>query len=64
VFRKAEDTPPIADDAVAIGAKVLWLPRGIANEDAAARALTKGLKVVMDTCIGATHHRLQIAAKS
>lgn len=64
VFRKSEDTPRIADDAVAIGAHVLWLQLGVANEDAAARALTKGLAVVMDTCIGATHRRLQIASKS
>jgi redox-sensitive bicupin YhaK (pirin superfamily)/predicted CoA-binding protein len=64
VFRKSEDTPAIADDAVAIGAKVLWLQLGVANDDAAARALTKGLQVVMDTCIGATHRRLQIAPKS
>src|SRR5215468_2591095 len=38
VFRRSEDTPAIADDAVKIGAKALWLQLGIANEDAAARA--------------------------
>src|SRR5919206_1131733 len=38
VFRRAEDTPSIADDAVTIGAKALWLQTGIANEEAAAKA--------------------------
>jgi predicted CoA-binding protein len=63
VFRKAEDTPPIADDAAAIGAKVLWLQKGISNEDAAQRAYTNNMLVVMDTCMGATHRRLHIAPK-
>src|SRR5919202_2698344 len=50
VFRRSEDTPSIADDAVTIGAKALWLQTGIANQDAAARAKAGGLMVVMDTC--------------
>jgi len=54
VFRRAEDTPAIADDAVTIGAKALWLQTRIVNEDAAARAKAGGLTVVMDACIGAT----------
>jgi uncharacterized protein len=64
VFRRAEDTPPIADEAVTIGAKALWLQSGIANEDAAARARAGGLTVVMNACIGATHARLHIAPKT
>lgn len=64
VFRRAEDTPPIADEAAALGAKVLWLQLGISNDDTAARAKAKGLTVIMDKCIGATHRALHIAAKS
>jgi uncharacterized protein len=63
VFRRSEDTPGIADDAVTIGANALWLQTGIANEDAAARARAGGLKVVMDACIGATHSLLRIPPK-
>src|SRR3954469_922842 len=43
VFRRAEDTPSIADDAVKIGAKALWLQRGISNEEAARKAEAGGL---------------------
>jgi predicted CoA-binding protein len=64
VFRRAEDTPAIADDAVTIGAKALWLQTGIVSEDAAARAKAGGLTVVMDLCIGATHSLLRIPPKA
>src|SRR5262249_6614482 len=63
VFRRSEDTPPIAEEAAKIGASTLWLQSGISNEDAAARAKAAGLTVVMDACIGATHQRLHIGAK-
>jgi predicted CoA-binding protein len=60
VFRRPEETPAIADEAVKIGAKVLWLQLGITNEEAATRARAGGLAVVMDLCIGKTTLRLGI----
>jgi predicted CoA-binding protein len=63
VFRRPEDAPSIADDAVTIGAKALWLQAGIVSEDAAARAQAGGLIVVMDKCIGATHSLLRVPTK-
>ena len=63
VFRRAEDTPGIADEAATIGAKVLWLQSGISSEEAADRAARGGLVTVMDTCIGATHSLLRVAKK-
>jgi predicted CoA-binding protein len=64
VFRRAEDTPPIADDAIAIGAKAIWLQSGISNEETARRAEAGGLLAVMDACIGVEHSLLQIPRKS
>lgn len=58
VFRPAEETPEIAKQAVAIGAKVLWLQAGIYSEEAEKIARDGGLEVVMDICMGATHGRL------
>src|SRR5467141_1368803 len=64
VFRRAEDTPGIADEAVTIGAKALWLQSGIVSEDAAARAKAGGLIAVMDACIGSTHSLLRVPSKA
>jgi len=64
VFRRAEDTPGIADDAVKIGARALWLQSGISNEETATRAEAGGLQVIMDACIGATHAMLRIPSKA
>ena len=58
VFRPSDETPDVARDAVKVGAKVLWLQEGISSEESEQIASDAGLKVVMDTCMGATHHRL------
>lgn len=59
VFRRAEDTPAIAREAVEIGAKVLWLQDGIVNEEAYRIASEAGLEVIMGVCIRRTDLRLQ-----
>jgi uncharacterized protein len=64
VFRRAEDTPPIADEAVAIGAKAIWLQSGISNEDTARRAEAGGIMAIMDACIGVEHSLLRIPPKT
>jgi predicted CoA-binding protein len=64
VFRRAEDTPSIADDAVAIGAKAIWLQSGIVNDETARRAQAGGILAVMDACIGVEHSLLQIPPKN
>jgi predicted CoA-binding protein len=51
VFRRSEKVMPVAEDAVAAGAKVLWMQSGVINEEAAAYATEHGLTVVMDRCI-------------
>ena len=58
VFRPSEETPEIAREAVAAGAKVLWLQTGIQSDEAEKIARDGGLTVVMNTCMGATHRRL------
>lgn len=58
VFVRADNTPPVAKDAVDVGAKVLWLQEGIVNDEARRIAEEGGLEVVMGICIKKTHARL------
>ncbi|MNO19141.1 hypothetical protein D3C76_88670 [compost metagenome] len=51
VFRRSEQTPPVAKEAVKIGARVLWLQLGIVSEEAYEIASKGGLTVIMDRCI-------------
>jgi predicted CoA-binding protein len=51
VFRRPEDTPPLAGEAAAVGAKVLWLQSGVVNDETARLAREAGLTIVMDRCI-------------
>ncbi|GAA2009136.1 CoA-binding protein [Microbacterium ulmi] len=60
VFRPSGETPRIAEQAVAVGAKTLWLQLGIASAEARTIAESAGLQVVEDTCIGATTRRLGV----
>lgn len=57
-FRRAEDIPAIADEAIAVGAKVLWLQLGVINREAVRKAEAAGLDVVMDRCVKIEHARL------
>jgi predicted CoA-binding protein len=58
IFRRPGDVPPVVDDAIAAGAKAVWMQLGIINEDAAAKARAAGLDVVMDLCTKVEHGRL------
>ena len=55
VFRRPEAIPPIVDDAIEIGADVVWMQLGIAHNQAAEKAREAGLEVVMNKCIKVEH---------
>ena len=57
VFRRPEDVPPVVDAAIRVGAKVIWMQLGIANEAAARKAQAAGLTVVMDACMLVEHKK-------
>src|SRR4051794_20122378 len=57
IFRDPKAVPPLVEDAIAIGAKVVWMQLGVINEDAARRAREAGLEVVMDACVKIEHAR-------
>ncbi|MBI4201628.1 MAG: CoA-binding protein [Chloroflexi bacterium] len=51
IFRRSEFVPPIVDEAIKIGAKVVWMQEGVEHEEAAEKARTAGLEVIMNRCI-------------
>ncbi len=55
IFLRPEEVPPVVQDAIAIGAKVIWMQEGIRNEEAAKAAEAAGLLVVQDRCMRAAH---------
>ena len=62
IFRRPEFVPAIVEEAIHAGAKAIWMQEGVAHEEAAARARSAGLAVVMDRCILKDHRRLAYAS--
>ena len=58
IFRRSEDVPPIVTEAIAIGAKAVWMQEGVIHAEATRTAKAAGLMVVMDRCIKTMHHDL------
>ncbi len=57
IFREPEAVPAIVEEAIEVGAKVIWMQLGVINEAAARRAREAGLQVVMDACVKIEHAR-------
>ncbi len=58
IFRRSEDVPPIVAEAIAIGARAVWMQEGVIHAEAARTAKAAGLLVVMDRCLKTVHHGL------
>jgi len=58
IFRKSEEVPPIVEEAIRRGAKIVWMQEGVIHQKAGEEAERAGLKVVMDRCIKKEHQRL------
>ncbi|MEM7030753.1 MAG: CoA-binding protein, partial [Chloroflexota bacterium] len=57
IFRRPSDVPPIVEEAIEVGAKVIWMQLGVINEEAAKMAVDAGLDVIMDRCVKIEHAR-------
>ncbi len=57
IFRRPPAVPPVVDEAIRLGAKVIWMQLGVIHEPARGRALEAGLEVVMDRCMKIEHAR-------
>jgi predicted CoA-binding protein len=58
IFRRSEDAPPIVEEAIQRGAKVVWMQEGVVHQEAGVKAEKAGLKVVMDRCMKKEHQSL------
>ena len=58
IFRRSDAVPEIVDEAIEVGAKVVWMQLGVVHKEAAEKAQQAGLKAVMDRCIKRDHSRL------
>ena len=58
IFRKSEEVPPVVEEAIRRGAKVVWMQEGVIHKEAGEKAEKAGLKVVMDRCMKKDHQRL------
>ena len=58
IFRRSEEVPPVVEEAIAVGAKAVWMQDSIINEAAAAQARAAGLPVVMNNCSMRVHRRM------
>ncbi|MEW6046380.1 MAG: CoA-binding protein [Bacillota bacterium] len=63
VFRRPEHVPQLVEDAIAVGAKAVWLQEGVVHEQAAERARQAGLRVVVDRCMLKEHQRHRMAGQ-
>jgi len=58
IFRRSSEVAPIVDEAIAIGARIVWMQLGVIDEEAGQRARNAGLTVVMDRCPAIEYRRL------
>ena len=63
IFRRSEDVAEIVDEAITIGARVVWMQEGVVNERAAKKARDAGLEVIMDMCMMKEHRKMMKKGK-